>query len=396
MKKVLIIGGGFAGCAVSHALSMEHEDLDILIVDSAKYLGAGVRTFNWGGHPYTFGPRHFLTKNAKIYEFFNKIIPMRDISHHRFLTYVERDDSFYNMPISYDDIFKMPDQDKILEQLDEIKKNKKNEIEAKNLEEYWQNNIGTILYDKMVNNYNKKMWMVNDNKVFKTFKWTTKGDPIAKGKRAAFDDGVFSCYPIALNGYNDYFDLAVKDAKVMLNTKIEKFNPKEKEVVINSEKYKFDIIVSTISPDELFDQCYGQLKYIGRDFHKIVLPMENCFPKDVFFLYYANNESHTRIVEYKQLSNFKSKTTFLGLEIPSNNGKFYPLPFEDQQNLALKYQNELPHNFFSMGRNGSYRYSVDIDDCIEQAFEVSKQIKNNSWEHSVPTAKHRRNDFGEY
>ena len=28
-------------------------------------LGAGVRTQWYGGHPYTFGPRHFLTKNEK-------------------------------------------------------------------------------------------------------------------------------------------------------------------------------------------------------------------------------------------------------------------------------------------------------------------------------------------
>ena len=50
--------------------------------------------------------------------------------------------------------------------------------------------------------------------------------------------------------------------------------------------------------------------------------------------YYANKEFHTRIVEYKRFSLHESDTTLLGLEIPSKNGKFYPLPLEDQQELA--------------------------------------------------------------
>ena len=47
----------------------------------------------------------------------------------------------------------------------------------------------------------------------------------------------------------------------------------------------FDIIINTISPDILFDNIYGELPFIGRDIHKIVLPMEECFPDNVFFLY---------------------------------------------------------------------------------------------------------------
>ena len=74
--------------------------------------------------------------------------------------------------------------------------------------------------------------------------------------------------------------------------------------------------------------------------------MESCFPKDVYFLYYANSEQFTRIVEYKRFTLHKSPTTLLGLEIPSKNGKFYPLPLYDQQVLAKKYHDMLPKNFF--------------------------------------------------
>jgi len=64
MKKILIIGGGIGGCAAGHLLS-QNKDFEILLVEKSGFLGAGNRTFFWGGHPYTFGPRHFLTKQKK-------------------------------------------------------------------------------------------------------------------------------------------------------------------------------------------------------------------------------------------------------------------------------------------------------------------------------------------
>ena len=125
------------------------------------------------------------------------------------ITYVESDDQFYSMPLSYDDIENMPDKKEIYKQLDEIK-NEKNKAKPENLEDFWISSIGSNLYKKVVENYNKKMWMVNDNKIFKSFSWSTKGDPIKKGKREAFDSEVISAYPIALDGYNKYFDISVK------------------------------------------------------------------------------------------------------------------------------------------------------------------------------------------
>ena len=391
MKKILIIGGGFAGCAMSHTLNLSG-NYEITIVEKGAYLGAGVRTSFWGGHPYTYGPRHFLTKDKKLYDFFNKYVPMRDCGkNHRYLTYVEQDNQFCSMPLSYDDIENMPDKEKIYKELNKIKSNSN---EPKNLEEFWINNIGPTLYGKVVNEYNKKMWMVEDNKIFTSFGWTTKGDPIKEGKRDAFDSpDVFSGYPIAKDGYNSYFDIATKGSNVFLNTEITNYDLENKQVKFNNENYKFDYIISTISPDEIFKKDLGELKYIGRDLHKIVLPMENCFPDGVYFLYYANKESFTRIVEYKKFTLHKSPTTILGIEFPSKNGKFYPLPMSDQQDLAEKYFDRFPENTFSIGRNGSYRYSVDIDDSIEQALYVAELIKSNKWEHPVPLKKHRSKNY---
>jgi UDP-galactopyranose mutase len=159
--------------------------------------------------------------------------------------------------------------------------------------------------------------------------------------------------------------------------------------MIAGEWRSFDIIVCAISPDIVFDRCYGELTYIGRDFHKIVLPIEFAFPDHVYFVYYANDEQFTRLVEYKKFSRYQSSSTLLGMEIPSMNGKYYPLPFKSEIAKSDRYHAEMPDGVFAIGRNGCYRYAVDIDDCIEQAMLVAQQIKEGGRDHPIPGARWR-------
>ena len=79
-------------------------------------------------------------------------------------------------------------------------------------------------------------------------------------------------------------------------------------------------------------------------------------------------------MEYKKFTLHKSESTLLALEIPSRNGKHYPLPIRKWQTVADSYLNALPEGVFSIGRAGSYRYEVDIDDCIEQSMDVASKI----------------------
>ena len=382
-KKILIIGGGFAGCSIAHQLS--DKKYDITLLDKSNILGAVVRTSFYGGHPYTFGPRHFLTFNKKVFNYLNKIVPMRLCGDHQFLTYIESDNEFYNYPLHYDDVKKMPDKKKILNELNQKKNIKlKN---SKNIEEYWIASVGKTLYKKFIESYNKKMWMVDDNRVIDTFNWSPKGATIKSGPRAAWDKAI-SAYPKKINGYNDFFDkLYKKNIKILLSSDLKIENLKKKIFKINNKKMTFDIVVSTISPDFFFNYSLGELKFIGRDFHKIVLPKKNVFPKNVYFLYYANKEQFTRIVEYKKFTKHKSQNTLIGLEIPSLNGKHYPLPFKKEIKKAINYIKKFPKWYFSIGRAGTYRYEVDIDDCIEQAMLVKEIIEKENYSSALPQEK---------
>jgi len=378
MKSVLVIGGGAAGCAATHQFILMG-GWDVTLVEAAPFLGAGVRTFYYGGHPYTFGPRHFLTQNPQVYDYMNAICPLRSCADHQFITYVERDNAFYNYPIHEDDIARMPDHDLIAAE----RQAASGVAEAKNLEEYWIGSVGRRLYDKFIDKYNKKMWLVDDNSRIDTFNWSPKGVTIKSGPRAAWDTAM-SAYPYAADGYNRYFDVSTEGARILLSTRIERYDVDARAVWIDGEKRTFDLIVSTVSPDVLFDRCYGELKFIGRDFHKIVFPTEHLFPEHVYFLYYANDEPFTRLVEYKKFTHHKSPTTLVGMEIPSLNGKHYPLPFKSEQDLARKYFALMPEHIYSIGRAGSYRYGLDIDDCIEQAMVMAAQVRDGGRDYPVP------------
>ncbi len=377
MKKAVIIGGGFAGCAMSHQLNLIG-GWDVKVIEASSFLGAGVKTFHYGGHPYTFGPRHFLSPYKNVYDYLNKIIPLELHPNHEFLTYVEQDNEFYNYPINMTDVKNMHDYDKIHNEMEEKRIKVQGAVQANNLEEYWINSVGETLFNKFIKNYNKKMWLVDDCKKIDTFNWSPKGVALKEGSRAAWDTAI-SGYPIAKNGYDDYFEIATKNSQVLYNTKVETCDLDNKKILLNNKKIiNYDILINTISPDFLLNKKYEELKFIGRDFHKIVLPVEEVFPKNVYFLYYANEEKFTRIVEYKKFTKHKSKSSLIGMEIPSfNNGKLYPLPFKEEQIKAKKYFDNMPNDVFCIGRAGSYYYGVDIDDCIRQAMIIANDIKSN-------------------
>jgi UDP-galactopyranose mutase len=102
-------------------------------------------------------------------------------------------------------------------------------------------------------------------------------------------------------------------------------------------KRKHDIIVNTVSPDLLFEKCHGELHFIGRDLHAIVLLVEFALPRNV---------------------------------------KYHRLPIESEKAKAKKYFDMMPDGVFSVGRAGSYLYNVDIDETIRHAREVRDKLKS--------------------
>ena len=383
MKKALILGGGVGGAVT--ALELKKKNWDVLIVERAKTLGGGIRTHFVGGHPCTFGPRHFLTHNQKVYQYFSEYVPMRRCQEHVFLSYVESDSQFYNYPIHYDDIPRMPEGEAILEEVNSLdQKFRENEYKlcvgsevdlgATNYREFWLKSIGPTLYKKFIESYTRKMWQVEDERVIDDFTWSPKGVAIKSGPREGWDSAI-SAYPIGIKGYDPIFELVEKDFNILFGVKSVVMEPNSLQVNIDGDKHNFDLVVNSASVDEIFSSSgLPKLRYIGRTLQYVVLPVEYALPKNVYFCYYTGKEKFTRVTEYKKFTQFESPHTLISIETPSEQGRYYPMPTAKYKKIYSDYKSLMHNNFHCIGRIGRYNYRYDIDDAVEQALELTASI----------------------
>ncbi|MGE4267709.1 MAG: FAD-dependent oxidoreductase [Deferribacterales bacterium] len=368
MKSALIIGGGFSGCTA--ALMLREKGFKVKLLEKSDVLGGGCRTYYYHGHPYTFGPHHLLINLHEMYvhDYFTRFLELRELSHHT-MTYVSQDDRFYTYPIHEDEIKDMPDYDKIRHELD----SRKGVDDSKNFEEYWQNSIGETLYNKFIHTYSEKMWQVKNNKELDEFSFSPKGATLKTGSKQCFEGQKLIAYPVKLNGYNDYFEICVQGCDVRFNSPVEQFDLDNKRVYAAGEWHSGDVVINTASIDSVFDYCLGELRYIGRDFIKLILPVERVTPDPYHFIHYAGDEPYTRVVEYKILTGYKANDTLLGIEFPSFNNKLYPYPIKSEISRAASYLSMLPKDCYSLGRMGKYHYD-NMDVIVKDCMALMKQI----------------------
>ena len=122
------------------AMMLKQKNWQVTVIEKSKITGGGVRTFWHGGHPFTFGPRHFIgpENSMPAFEFLNKIIPMRHLKKMNY-SYQAKDDFFAHYPIHIEDIKKLSDSEKIFKELDALPE----ESKASNFEDFWSISIGS-------------------------------------------------------------------------------------------------------------------------------------------------------------------------------------------------------------------------------------------------------------
>lgn len=367
--KMLILGAGFSGVTTAHLFKDKY---DVTILEYDKEPGGGCRTKYLSGHPYTFGPRIFFSYDNEVISLMNSILKIREFNTKTF-TYVEQDGNFYNYPIQRNDIDLMPDKEKILSELKIETDDTKTMSKAENFESYWINAVGPTLYNKFVNSYSKKMWSIESNlNLTNNFEWVNRGTPVRDGDNRLYKDQ-FQGYPENENGYNDFFTICLKDVNFINECKVLEFDWEKNIISTTKGSFTGDIIINTLPVDYLFKLTYGKLKYSGRKFYPFILPCEFVFPEEMTWVHYASNEPYTRITEFKKITNHKSPHTLLGIEVPDDNSRYYPVQSFSELVRFEKYKSLFPSNFYSIGRHGSFKYK-GIPDSLRDALDLISKI----------------------
>ena len=79
------------------------------------------------------------------------------------------------------------------------------------------------------------MWQVRNNNEIDDFCWSPKGTSLKTRSRAAWDTAI-SAYPLAVDGYNQFFDIACEGINLRLETAIQELDLDNKSVIINGKK----------------------------------------------------------------------------------------------------------------------------------------------------------------
>lgn len=377
--KALILGGGFAGTTAAYLL--RREGWDVTLVEKEPHLGGGCRTFFHAGHPFTYGPRVYYGYSAKVFEWLNRFVPIRRFPFELRTLAHEPDDEarrFWSYPPHEDDLARYPRAEQIARELAD----RDNYVEPEDFEDYWKRKVGPTIYDMFVDHYSKKMWMIGDNRLFDIFKWSAKDHPLERGTREAYK-GSFLGYPVPADGYNGYFDAMVEGVEVLFNEHSANGDLvdelKNRRALLEAFGWDrlthgYDAVISSIPIDELCGHALGELPYVGRDFHLLVLPTRQVFPGDVRFCHYASpRDEWTRVTEFKKITYHESEDTLLVLEKPSKANKLYPYLTKANEAKVREYMAMLPPNVHSIGRLGTYKYST-IEMTIVQAFACVAKI----------------------
>ncbi|MGC9203308.1 MAG: FAD-dependent oxidoreductase [Thermoproteota archaeon] len=159
MLSTIVLGAGLSG--LSYAYASLKKGYSAVILERSSEVGGLMRTFNFNGFLFDFGPHVFRSKDERIFIF------VKDLLHDNY-HYVSSNPSIFKYgkffdnvipTITYRNIENLPEKvkERAKEELREIKSSSKN-LELSNFKECVASQVGETLYLEFFGEYSKKWW----------------------------------------------------------------------------------------------------------------------------------------------------------------------------------------------------------------------------------------------
>ena len=302
--KVVILGGGPAGCAAAYCLKREGVS-DITIVEESPRLGGMGHTRYYDNIPYEYGPQILYTEDPKLQEVFEEFLTLHrpPSEDGRYRPLVSTDGralgpGVHNFPITFENVLQLPNPHLVIEELYRVNLA---EPDYSSFESYAISRLGRTIYETYVKNYNIKQWLMHPSEM--DAEWA-KFRPLTLRNRAT---GMFkSDFQGHPGDYNPLWHGMTEGLRVVQGRA--SVSDDFDRVEIDGDQVNADLVISTLPLSSELDFVNTCLVYVALESDTPVMgSYATSFP---------NNRGFVRVMEYRQQFSVQSQYTLLDFQFP--------------------------------------------------------------------------------
>jgi len=356
----LIVGAGFAGSVLAERLAAG-SDKKVLICDKRSHIGGNAYDhYNEAGilvHKY--GPHIFHTNSREVFDYLSRFTQWRPYQHR---VRASVDGQIVPIPINLDTINSLYGLSLTSFEVEDFFKKVAEPCEQiRTSEDVVVSKVGRDLYQKFFRNYTRKQWGLDPSELDAS---VTSRVPTRTNRDDRYFTDTYQSMP--LHGYTRMFErmLDHPNIKVLLNCD---YRDVEKDI-------PFREMIYTGPVDTYFDYCFGKLPYRSLEFKHET--HDQAVFQSAPVVNYPNEQSYTRVTEFKYLTGQEHTRTSVVYEFPKAEGDpYYPIPRKENSAIYAKYKALADRtagvNF--VGRLATYNY-YNMDQIVAQALTTYGKI----------------------
>lgn len=359
MKKITVVGAGFAGAVCARALA--DMGRSVRIIDRRRHIGGNAFDHHDTSgiliHPY--GPHIFHTNSTEIVRWVSRFTEWLPYEH-RVLADVRG--QLLPIPINQTTINRLYglnlDEEGVAQFLDAVSERRS---PVRTSEDVVLNAVGSELCDLFFRGYSRKQWGLE---LFELSASVAARIPVRLNADDRYFSDAFQGMP--RHGYTAMFHRILDHPAIELCLEME-FDARALRGASAHTVYTGRI-------DAFYGYRFGILPYRSLHFEHEHLPISQFQP--VATVNHPNQHAYTRITEFKHMTGQKHAGTSIVREYPREEGEpFYPVPKPENELLYQRYRAlaEAEKSVTFVGRLAQYRY-YNMDQVIGAALVAARKI----------------------
>lgn len=357
-RAVLVVGAGFAGAVCARELA--EAGRDVLLIDRRSHVGGNAYDTRDSHdvlvHPY--GPHIFHTNSERVVNWLSRFTQWRPYEH-RVRAYVSG--KLLPIPINrttINSLYGLALNEEEVEQF--LAKVRENRSPVLTSEDVVLNNVGRDLCEHFFRGYTRKQWGLDLSELNAT---VAARIPTRTNDDDRYFTDTFQAMP--QDGYTQMFRRILDHGRIEVRLGV--------EFDLCDQRFAHTIYTGRV--DAFYGYRFGRLPYRSLRFeHQHIEGTQQYQP--VSTVNYPNDNTYTRITEFKHITGQKHSGTSIVREYPQWEGEpYYPVPSPENEQIYQRYKTlaDAESTVTFMGRLAQYRY-YNMDQVVGAALAAMVRL----------------------